>query len=667
MSEYEQPFIPANKNLPELTLKVVCLGIILAVLLAVSNTYLALKIGILTSASIPAAVLSMGIFRFFKRGNILENNLVQTAASAGEAVAGGIVYTLPAMVIIHYWFKFDYWQNLAIALSGGILGVLFSIPLRKVLVTDRHLPFPEGKAIAHLLDLSNQKSIGFKEILLGGAAGAGLEFAQAGLQIMASTFQKWFIVGKSYIGFGTGFSASLIGAGYLMGFRIGISLFIGALIGWLIAIPILSMHEGIVIPLSDPIPIVMNFWSNQIRFIGIGAMLTAGTYTLLTLFKPFCASICASTKALASHEFGADNMPRTEQDIPFPYVIAGILLILLALYALLKHVFFYESLGLPDDIEVYFYLGCLAYILIIGFIFCAICGYFSGLVGVTASPGSGIVIAALVIAALLIRSILPTELSSTQLAEASAITIILGSLITSAACIANDNIQDLKVGYIVGSTPWKQQIMLIIGVIASAAVTPPIMQLLFNVYGIADVMPHPGMDPSKTLSAPPAAMMAAITQAVFDHHLPWNMILLGVAIIIFLILLNFPLKKKGINISTLAVALGIYLPLTSSIPLFLGSFLAWMNARYLQGLKTENDSKKHYLLKHKNILLACGLVSGAALTDVILAIPFGITHNPNLFKIILPQQEWLSYTLSFLSIVLLGMWFHKNLSNSKMN
>lgn len=664
MPQHEQPFISAEQRLPELTLKVICLSVILTVILAASNAYLALKIGILTSASIPAAVLSMGFLRLFKQSNILENNLVQTAASAGEAVAGGVVYTLPALIIIHYWFHFSYWENLAIALSGGILGVLFSIPLRKVLVTDSNLQYPEGKAIAQLLKLGEQRSIGFKEMLLGGAVGALLEFAQVGLQLIAGSIQKWFVVGKAYLGFGAGFSASLIGAGYLMGIRVGFSILTGAILGWLIGIPVLSLQAGIATLAPDTTRAVMIFWSEQVRYIGIGAMLTAGSYTLLTLFKPFYASMQASAKAMEQHQFGAANIPRTERDIPFAYVLTGIILILLALYGLLKHIFYYHNLGLPEHLEAVFLIGCLAYILAIGFIFSAICGYFSGLVGVTASPGSAIVIAGFVIAALLIRSVLPTTLSSTQLSEAAAITIILGAIITSAASIANDNMQDLKVGHLIGATPWKQQLMLILGVILAAAVIPPVMELLFKVYGIADVMPRTGMDPSKTLAAPPAAMMAAVAQAVFNHHLPWNMIILGAAIILCIIGLNLILDKKGLGLSTLAVAIGMYLPLTSSMPLFIGASFAWLNGYHFQKRLSSQSKEQQSTLQQKNILLSCGLVAGSALIDVLLAIPFGISHDPDIFRLMPANNDWLAQSFAIISVILLGLWFHKNITSS---
>jgi len=233
-------FIAPETNLPEITIKVVVLSIILAVVLAVSNTYLALKIGLVTSASIPAAIISMGILRFFRKSNILENNLVQTAASAGEAIAGGIVFTIPALIIIRYWTHFSYWETFFIAFCGGVLGVLFSIPLRGVLMTEPNLRYPEGSAIAEVLKVGSSRALGLKNLVLGGIVGAGIEFAQTGLKIVASSVQLWFTTTRAIFGFGAGFSATMIGVGYLIGFDIGLSIFIGAVIAWLISVPVFT-------------------------------------------------------------------------------------------------------------------------------------------------------------------------------------------------------------------------------------------------------------------------------------------------------------------------------------------------------------------------------------------------------------------------------------------
>ena len=276
---------------PEITFRGIILGVILAIVLAASNTFLALKIGFVTSASIPASIFAMGILRFFKKNNVLENNMVQTCAYAGEAVAVGVVFTVPALIIIHYWTQFNYWENFAIAVSGGILGVLFTIPLRKVLVTSKELPFPEGNAIVHVLQVNSKKAVSLREMLLAGSVGGLLEIAQSGLKIIASSTQAFFLAGKTLIGFSVGFSATLIGAGYLIGFTVGFSLLIGAIIAWVVCVPLLSQFNEVSLHGATAVSDALALYGPKVRYIGIGAMLVAGLVTLASLVKPIAKSI----------------------------------------------------------------------------------------------------------------------------------------------------------------------------------------------------------------------------------------------------------------------------------------------------------------------------------------------------------------------------------------
>ncbi len=660
----ERPFIPAEQHLPEITVKAVLLAIILAILLAMSNAYLALKIGILTSASIPAAIISMGILRLFRQSNILENNLVQTAASAGEAVAGGIVYTIPALIIIHYWTGFDYLENLLIALTGGILGVLFSIPIRRILVTDKQLRFPEGRAIAEVLKSSVNNVLGLKEMIYGGIVGGLLELTQSGFKVIANSWQLWFVAKRMLFGFGAGFSATMIGAGYLMGFELSLSIFLGAIIGWLICVPVVSVIYPYLGQGSTATAMVMMLWGVKIRYIGIGAMLVAGIWTFLMLLKPFAISIKLSLQAIFSRHLPMANLPRTERDMPMSYVLIGIVFFAVVLYVFSSAYLPIAQLGLGVGWTPAIIIGCIVYILIIGFIFSAITGYFSGLVGVSASPGSSIIIAGLLIAAFILLSILKWHFGGLftpiEIKAAEAITIIVGSIITGIACIANDNIQDLKVGHIVGATPWRQQVMLIIGVIAAAAVIPPIMQMLFNVYGIDGVLPRPGMDPSQSLPAPPAALMAAITQAVFHQNLPWTMMFMGGAVIIAALCLNGLMQhywqKK---ISILGLAIGIYLPVTSSTPLFIGGLIALITHKNLQRRSNQLTAEQLEIKKHRGVLLACGLVAGAAIMDVLLAIPLSLAHDANALSLL--TSAWMPFAtiLGVLSVLGLMGWFYQ--------
>jgi len=667
----DTPLIPVKTHLPEITVKVVVLSIILTIILATSNAYLALKVGILTSASIPAAVISMGILRLFKQANILENNLVQTAASAGEAVAGGIVYTVPALIIMHYWTHFSYWQNVFIVLIGGGLGVLFSIPIRRVLVQEKSLGFPEGKAIAEVLQMESKASNGLREIILGGVIGAALEFAQTGLKVFANSLQAWFIAGRALFGFGAGFSATLIGAGYLVGFEIGLSIFAGALIGWFLAVPIISEIYGYSLTVSPGhiTDVVMVLWGEKIRYIGIGAMMVSGIWTIATLAKPFLASMQLTLKAF--HNAGKKlkwlNVPRTDRDIPLTIILIAILILLIANYIFFDIYFPLASLGFNNFNEVMFLIASAGFILFVGFTICAICGYFSGMVGVTATPGSAIVIAGMLLAAIILRwwlhQIGMDNLSKQQLLDAAAITIFFSAIITGSAAIANDNIQDLKVGYILGATPWKQQVMLLMGVVVAAFVVPPVMDLLFNVYGIGDVFPHTGMDKTQVLAAPPAALMAGIAQSVFRHNLPWDMLIAGMVIAIVGIIINGILHRKQLKgFSVLGIAVGIYLPLTTSTPLFIGALLS----KFINNM-VNKQQKKNQLndglakeAKQRGVVIACGLVAGAALMDVILAIPFGFFHNPNILRVMPANLVWFAGILAILATVALGLWMYRS-------
>ncbi|MBL7480080.1 OPT family oligopeptide transporter [Legionella bononiensis] len=664
----DTPFIAANEKVPELTLRVILLAIILTVLLAMSNAYLALKLGILTSASIPAAIISMGILRLFKNSSILENNAVQTAASAGEAVAGGIVYTIPALIIIGFWNHFDYLTNFFIAACGGILGVLFSIPLRRILVNDQSLKFPEGRAIAEVLKSSAEKA-GIKDIFIGGAIGGFIELLQIGFKLVANSWGYWFVVKRSLFGLGAGFSATMIGAGYLVGHDMAISIFIGAVISWLIALPIVSQFYPDFITQYPPEQATTLLWNSEMRYLGIGAMLFAGMWTFVKLVKPLTKSIKGSLSAFISRNNADKDVLRTDKDIPLPFIFMGVGTVAAILFLFFQFIFPLGQVGLDNTYSPTIVFFGVVYVLVIGFLFSVITAYFSGMVGVTASPGSSVVISGMLFAAWLLLTaidhLLPLPLSAHQIQAAEAITIIIGSVVTGIAAIANDNTQDLKVGQLVGATPWRQQVMLLLGVIVSALVIPPVMQLLFNVYGIAGVMPHPGMDVTQTLPAPTAALMAAITEAVFSNSLPWNMMFFGSLIILLAIVLNrvFNLKRV-LNLSILGIAIGMYLPLSSSFPLFIGGMIALFVQKRLQRMKTGQEET--ITRKQKGTLIACGLVAGSAIMDVLLAIPFSIFHSPDALQLVGPEWKEKGVYLGVFTTFVLAWWISQRVCKHKI-
>lgn len=650
----KEPIVAAEKNIAELSLRAIVLAIVLTILLAMSNAFLALKLGILTSASIPAAIISMGILRFFKNSTVLENNAVQTAASAGEAVAGGIVYTIPALIIIGYWQSFDYLTNFFIAFSGGVLGVLFSIPLRRILVNDENLKFPEGRAIAEVLKSSVEKS-GIKDILLGGIVGAAIEFLQTGIKVLASEWSYTFIYKRSLFSLGAGFSATMIGAGYLIGHEMASSIFLGAIISWFISLPLLSRFYPNVLN-NSPDYALHFLWNNEMRYLGIGAMLFAGIWTFLKLIKPLSQSVRISLNLYSSKRDIKSLLPRTDRDIPLPYILMGVGVMAAILFLFFQTMLPLEQVGLYYDYAPTIVFCAVLYVIFIGFLFSVITAYFSGMVGVTASPGSSVVISGMLFAAWLlliaVNHLLPLPFSPQQIQASEAITIIIGSVVTGIAAIANDNTQDLKVGQLVGATPWKQQIMLLLGVVISSLVIPPVMQLLFEVYGIAGVMPHNGMDATQSLPAPTAALMAAITDAVFNNSLPWLMMFIGASFVVFLLVIQKICKLvKYFNLSILGVAIGMYLPISSSFPLFIGGMIAFFTGNSKSNMENIESSKGQ-----QGILIACGLVAGSAIMDVLLAIPFSITKNPNFLQIPYPSSSYISVILSVITVALLAFW-----------
>jgi len=661
------PFISTEKHVAELTLRCILLSVLLTVILAVSNAYLALKLGILTSASIPAAIISMGVLRLFKKATILENNAVQTAASAGEAVAGGIVYTIPALIIIEYWHHFDYVTNFLIAASGGILGVLFSIPLRRVLVHDESLQFPEGRAIAEVLKSSSEK-IGLNDIVYGSLIGGALELLQVGFKVVANAWNYWFTFNRSIACVGAGFSATMIGAGYLIGYDMACSIFLGAFIAWALALPIASHFFPHFLLQNTPEQAGELLWNSELRYLGIGAMLFAGIWTFIKLIKPLSHSMQLSVSTFSIRKQMNNNISRVDRDIPLVFILIAVALMAAVLFAFFQCIFPIVQVGFSAGLTTSIVFGSVLYVLIIGFLFSVITAYFSGMVGVTASPGSSVVIAGILFTAWLllcvISSLVPLPLNQDQIASAEAIVIIIASVITGIAAIANDNSQDLKVGQLVGATPWKQQVMLLLGVVVSALVIPPVMQMLFDVYGIAGVMPHAGMDMGQSLPAPTAALLAAVTDAVFRHNLPWIMLFVGAAIILLLMGSYYILQgQRAFRLSILGVGIGMYLPLTTTCPLFLGGLIAWFVQKRLAQHKLSASAENHR--KQIGTRIACGLVAGSALVDVLLAIPFSVLQSPDALRLASIHWEhthgvWLSGLIT----LLLATWIVRRVTST---
>ncbi|MQQ99559.1 OPT family oligopeptide transporter [Glaciimonas soli] len=636
MAKYDR--IPDAVTLPELTFRGVILGALITIVFTASNVYLGLKVGLTFSSAIPAAVISMAILRAFKDANILENNMVQTQASAAGTLSA-IIFILPGLVMMGHWQGFPFWQTLGICAAGGMLGVMFTIPLRHAMVVQGNLPYPEGVAAAEILRVGSANAVvdeiangekssrvaatGMADIMAGGIVAAVVSFASSGLRVLGDGINLWFSAGAAVVRLPMGFSLALLGAGYLIGIVAGIAMLIGLLIAWGVAVPVLtSMHS-----IPDGMAIAKyatGIWSKEVRFIGAGTIGVAAIWTLATLFKPMVEGVKTSFKAISSSVDRID-IPRTERDMSPKWIIA----ITLVLVAILAATF--GAFLSPEPLTAATMWGLVAYGVIFAFIFgfliAAACGYMAGLIGSSASPISGVGIVAVVMVSLLLLVIssgdglLATE-SGRQLGIALA--IFTTSAVVAVAAIANDNLQDLKTGWLVGATPWKQQVALLIGCVAGALVIPPVLELLYNAYGFAGAMPRASMDVGQALSAPQATLMTAIATGIFTHQLNWNMIVVGAALGIVMIIIDGILKRRGgvARLPVMAVGIGIYLPPTVASVLVVGAVLAWIIERILKKRAAQRGipyAEYSEAANQRGVLIASGLIVGESLIGVLMA------------------------------------------------
>lgn len=601
-----KPFISADMKLPEITLKAVILGIILAVILAGANAYLGLFAGMTVSASIPAAVISMGVLRLFKRSNILENNIVQTCASAGESLAAGVIFTLPALVLLGQWGDFNYLQTALIAGFGGVLGVLFTVPLRRALIVEHPLQFPEGIACAEVLQTGEKKGEGVKYVVWSAVFAALFKFSQTGLRWIAETTEgAHFLFGRKTVAyFGSNLSPALLGVGYIVGLNIAVLVFAGGVVNWMIAIPLLTwLHGGAPTGVSAA-DFANQLWSDQTRFLGVGAMVVGGLWALVKMRNSVFSGISSGLAAYRENKKGG-VYNRLDHDMPMQWVLGVIVFSIIPLF-LLYH-FLIGSIGMSLSMAII--------MVIAGFLFSAVSGYMTGLVGSSNNPISGVTIATILFASLLILFLF----GAGGHGKGAAAAILIGAVVACAAAIAGDNLHDLKTGYLVGATPWKQQLMLIIGTVTSALVMAPVLNLLLHAYGIGPATPgHP-----ESLTAPQATLMAAVSKGVFQGGLPWNMIIIGMVLAILIILLDLQLERRGSSFRApvLAIAIGIYLPFELSVPIFVGGLIAWLVKKKLKKGFSGADEEEYKSVEQRGMLISSGLITGEALVGILMAIP----------------------------------------------
>jgi len=625
----------------QLSLRAITLSIVLAMILAAANTYLGLFAGLTIASAIPAAVVSMGVLRMLGGGTILENNIVATGASAAASIAAGVIFTIPALVILEYWTDFKYSWVLAIAGLGGILGVLFSVPLRRSLIIEQKLKFPEGVAAAEVLKTGANPAQGLK-ILIGSAIGGGLVklLAGSGLRLIPDTAAAAGFAGKGIAYIAANLSPALLGVGYIVGLNVGILIVGGGIISWNIAIPLYASQFAAADPAMAATlqglsagDAAYAIWAAKIRYMGVGAMLIGGIWAVISLRSSLLSGI---KSGLAAARAGAGAMiADTERDLPMNLVLIGIVLFTIPLALLYQAIVGSWGVSVPMTIIM----------IVAGFVFCSVSAYMAGLIGSSNNPVSGITICTILFASFVLWLLMGRTAPLGPVAA-----IMIGAVVCCAAAVGGDNLQDLKCGQLVGATPWRQQVMLAIGAVSCALVMAPVLNLLNSAYGIGT----PSVEHPNPLLAPQATLMAAVAKGMFGGQLPWDMVAIGIAIGIGIIILDLVLQARGSHFRApvLAVAVGIYLPLEYTTPIFLGGLLAHFVKR-ARGEKAGEAERA----SDKGVLFGAGMITGEALMGIVIAIPIVMTANRDVLA--LPESLHFGAWLGILLIAALGWWLYR--------
>jgi putative OPT family oligopeptide transporter len=647
----------------EFTLRGILIGVIITVLFTAANVYFGLKAGITFSTSIPAAVISMAILRSLRGATMQENNIVQTVASAAGTLSS-IIFVLPGLVIVGWWNGFPFWISFAICAAGGILGVMYTIPLRRALVTQSDLPYPEGVACAEVLKVGSGAErnediekveaggAGLKAVLWGAIVSAAF-YIVVQTRIFASDAVRYFRLGNSgaVSGFDFALSFALFAIGHLVGISVGVAMLVGAFIAWGWGIP----HFTTLHPAAGAAAVVAQAaWSHYVRYVGAGTIGIAAIWTLLTLIRPVASGLASAMAAARVRKAGqAHTLPRTEQDIPIGIVALVSILCLVPVVWLLWH--FAVASGLAAHVWL-LTLGGVIFIAIMGFLVSTVCGYMAGLIGSSNSPLSGIGILVVVVFALLLLLEVKGSLPAGGGKALVAFSLFVTAIVFAIASIANNNLQDLKTGQLVDATPAKQQWALVVGVIAGALIIPPVLDVVNHAFGFLGA---PGVNPAHALPAPQAGLISALAQGVIQHNIDWGALGVGVEIGIACILLDELLRRvvKGARLPPLAVGLGIYLPTASTLMIVVGAVVGWaFNRRAERGPKPQAEQQL-------GVLLASGLIVGEGLLGVIFAFVIGFSGRSAPIGLVGDGFEmpsiWLGGAAFALTVWLLYRWISR--------
>lgn len=620
-----------DTTLPELTLRGMILGALITVIFTASNVYLGLKVGMTFSSSIPAAVISMAILRMYSDSNVLENNAVQTQASAAGTLST-IIFILPGLLMLGYWQGFAFFSTFALSALGGILGVLFTIPLRRAMVIHSDLPYPEGRAAAEILKVGSKNpqqgqsgesnASGLRELVAGSSLAGIFSFCAGGLHVFASEISLPLLFGRqAATQLGLSFSPALVSAGYLIGLPSGIAMMIGAAIAWFGFVPYLTATADVAAGTS-PSDLAVALWVSKVRFIGAGCIGIAAIWTLLTLMKSVVNGV---RESLASARTGRSASERalhhTDIDLS-PKAIAAIFLVsVTGLFFIFFD--FVSDAQLSLGVTLIFTATAVAVAVIVGFLVASACAYMAGLLGASSSPISGTAIIGIIIASLVffgLSSLFDIFALEGGTRFATALAIFTTSAVVAVATISNDNMQDLKTGQLVGATPWRQQTALILGCIAGAVALAPVLNLLYQAYGFPGALPRPGMDPAQALSAPQATLMTSIARGIFNSNLEWDFILIGIGLGAVSIVADRIVRGlgRGWSLPPLAVGFGIYLPLSLNTAVMLGALLGYFVNRQLK--KQSAGEEDFQNSTQRGVLFASGLIVGESLVGVLTAL-----------------------------------------------
>lgn len=597
------------RHAAELTLRGLLLGAAITVVFMTANLYMGLKTGVTFSTSIPAAMLSMGLLRLFGGSGILENNIVQTQGSAAGTLCN-VILVLPGLVLIGHWHGFPFWQTTAVCLVGGLIGLVYSIPLRRALVMGAGLPYPEGTAAAEVLHAGEAGDRDGLRILLGAAGAGGLiGFATTGLRLLADGLHTTLAAGPALFRLATGFSPALVGVGYLVGLGACLALLAGVALAWGAAVPLLTAFgDGA----GSAEATARAVWSEKVRLIGAGIIAVGAVWTVASLGRSILGSIRSAFAAAQGGGKALRQLPRQERDLPITWVAGTSLLLALPLAWLFFHFSAEAELG-----GLRFALVAVATVFTVGFGFlmAAACGYLAGLLGSSSSPISGIGILTTLLAALLLPLLLGRSAGPEGERFVVAAVLLLSAIVVTTASIANDNLQDLKTGQLVDATPWRQQVALAAGVAVGALVIAPLLDLLYNAYGFVGALPREGMDEAAALPAPQAALMTQIAGGIVRNELPWSMVATGAGLGAILVAAEARLRRSGRSFPALTVGIGMYLPLEVVVTIAFGGLVARLAERRLR----EAGAAARAGGRRRGVLLASGFLVGESVVGVLLA------------------------------------------------